>query len=185
MAGSLSLEAIADLVGGRLVGDGAVTVAGIAPVDEAGPGPLELGHHVERIDAGLAPHQAGDEPDLAIEHLRRLDPAFGPPLAELGEGDAVERAGDDVVAESERAEAVPQLSRGLPGEGEGEHPARVGLVDRDPIGDATGEHSGLAGAGTREHDERPALGGDGAALGFVQAGEQALGIHGDQPSDEG
>ena len=40
MAGSLSLEAIADLVGGRLVGDGAITVAGIAPVDEAGPGQL-------------------------------------------------------------------------------------------------------------------------------------------------
>jgi UDP-3-O-[3-hydroxymyristoyl] glucosamine N-acyltransferase len=40
MSGSLSLEAIADLVGGRLVGDGSVVVTGIAPVDEAGPGHL-------------------------------------------------------------------------------------------------------------------------------------------------
>lgn len=35
MSGSLSLGAIADLVGGRLVGDGARVVTGIAPVDEA------------------------------------------------------------------------------------------------------------------------------------------------------
>jgi UDP-3-O-[3-hydroxymyristoyl] glucosamine N-acyltransferase len=40
MSGSLSLEAIADLVGGRLVGDGAAVVTGIAPVDEAGPDEL-------------------------------------------------------------------------------------------------------------------------------------------------
>jgi UDP-3-O-[3-hydroxymyristoyl] glucosamine N-acyltransferase len=40
MSGSLSLEAIADLVGGRLVGNGAIAVTGIAPVDEAGPDEL-------------------------------------------------------------------------------------------------------------------------------------------------
>ncbi len=37
MAGSLSLEAIADLVGGRLVGDGGVVVDGVGPAGEAGP----------------------------------------------------------------------------------------------------------------------------------------------------
>ena len=40
MSGSLSLEAIADLVGGRLVGDGSCVVTGIAPVDEAEPDSL-------------------------------------------------------------------------------------------------------------------------------------------------
>lgn len=40
MSGSLSLEAIADLVGGRLVGNGETVVTGIAPVDEAGPDEL-------------------------------------------------------------------------------------------------------------------------------------------------
>jgi len=35
MAGPLSLEAIADMVGGRLVGDGGLTFDGVAPVDEA------------------------------------------------------------------------------------------------------------------------------------------------------
>jgi UDP-3-O-[3-hydroxymyristoyl] glucosamine N-acyltransferase len=37
MAGPLSLEAIAELVGGRLAGDGAVVIDGVAPVDEAEP----------------------------------------------------------------------------------------------------------------------------------------------------
>lgn len=37
MAGPLSLEAIADLVGGRLVGEGALIIDGVAPVDEAEP----------------------------------------------------------------------------------------------------------------------------------------------------
>jgi UDP-3-O-[3-hydroxymyristoyl] glucosamine N-acyltransferase len=37
MAGSLSLQAIADLVGGRLVGDGDVVVDGVGPAGEAGP----------------------------------------------------------------------------------------------------------------------------------------------------
>jgi len=35
MGGPLSLEAIADLVGGRLVGDGGLTIEGVSPVDEA------------------------------------------------------------------------------------------------------------------------------------------------------
>jgi len=42
MAGPLSLEAIADLVGGRLVGDGAVLIDGIRPIGEAGPGEIEF-----------------------------------------------------------------------------------------------------------------------------------------------
>ena len=40
MAGPLSLEAIADLVGGRLVGDGGLVIEGIRPIGEAGPGEL-------------------------------------------------------------------------------------------------------------------------------------------------
>ena len=35
MGGPLSLEAIADLVGGRLVGNGGLTIEGVSPVDEA------------------------------------------------------------------------------------------------------------------------------------------------------
>jgi UDP-3-O-[3-hydroxymyristoyl] glucosamine N-acyltransferase len=40
MTGSMSLEAIADFVGGRLHGEGAIEITGVAPVDEAGPGQL-------------------------------------------------------------------------------------------------------------------------------------------------
>ena len=42
MAGPLSLEAIADMVGGRLVGDGAVIVKGIRPIGEGGADEIEF-----------------------------------------------------------------------------------------------------------------------------------------------
>jgi UDP-3-O-[3-hydroxymyristoyl] glucosamine N-acyltransferase len=42
MAGPLSLEAIADLVGGRLVGGGTGLIEGIRPIGEGGPGEIEF-----------------------------------------------------------------------------------------------------------------------------------------------
>lgn len=39
---SLTAQAVADLVGGRLSGDGALVLTGVAPLDEAGPGDLSL-----------------------------------------------------------------------------------------------------------------------------------------------
>jgi hypothetical protein len=53
----------------------------------------------------------------------------------------------------ERAQALAHLAGGLVGEGDREHVARVhALVDE--AGDAVGEHTGLAGAGARQHHER-------------------------------
>ena len=41
--GPLTLDEIARMVGGRVSGDGSVAVAGLRPVDEAGPEDLEIG----------------------------------------------------------------------------------------------------------------------------------------------
>lgn len=54
---TLTARAVADLVGGRLVGDGAVTLSGVAPLDRAGPGDLSLlasGRYLEAFQASGA-----------------------------------------------------------------------------------------------------------------------------------
>ena len=38
----LTAQAVADLVGGRLLGDGGVVVSAVGPIDRAGPGALTM-----------------------------------------------------------------------------------------------------------------------------------------------
>ena len=48
----------------------------------------------------------------------------------------------------------------------------------EQVGDAEGDHPGLAGAGAREHQEGPLGGLDGTPLFGIQGGEQLGGRHG-------
>jgi hypothetical protein len=78
-------------------------------------------------------------------------------------GHALDRLAD------EKADALLHLAGGLVGEGDGEDLARPGEAEREDVGDAGGQHAGLAGAGAGQHEDG-ALGRlDGAALLLVQA----------------
>ena len=168
-------------VGGRdggLASGGGGRGAIVVGFDRAGPGPVDLGHHVDRVDPSVATGQLGHEADLAVEQLRWSDAPLGPALAELGQGGGVEGAGRDLVAQAESPLASSQLDRGLAGEGEGEDPSRVGLASEDPPGDAPGQHPGLARSGPGQDDDRAAFGGDGVDLGPIETVEQSIGAVG-------
>ena len=66
----------------------------------------------------------------------------------------MEGAGGDAVAQAERPQPVGELAGGLAGEGEREHVAGVELAGERPVGDAAGEHPGLARAGAGEDAQR-------------------------------
>ena len=57
-SGGLTAQAVADLVGGRLLGDGGVLLTGVGPLDRAGPGALTLAVSPRYADA-LAGSAAG------------------------------------------------------------------------------------------------------------------------------
>ena len=78
----------------------------------------------------------------------------------------VERAGLDVAAAltDEADDPLAELAGGLVGERHGEDAARRDALDADQIGDAVGEHAGLARAGAREDQQRPLRRGDGTGL---------------------
>ena len=97
---------------------------------------------------------AGWEADLALEERGSGDAAIGPPGAELRERDGVERAGCDGVAQTERTKTSIELAGGLAREGEGEHVARIDDACGAAVGDASGEHPRLAGAGAGEDAQR-------------------------------
>ena len=61
---------------------------------------------------------------------------------------ALDHLADDV------ADAVLHLARRLVGEGDGEDFARPGAAEAENMGDAHGEHAGLAGAGAGQHQHR-------------------------------
>ena len=69
------------------------------------------------------------------------------------------------------ADALAHLARRLVGEGDGQDLERAGLAGGDQVGDAGGEHAGLAGAGAGQHENRPFRGLHGGALFRVQAGQ--------------
>src|SRR5690606_37166959 len=96
--------------------------------DEAGLRPLDLARQPGHLDVapGL-PYDLAEQPALPGEQGGRVSSLVGPPGAQLGPGDAVERAGRDAVAQSEATQSITQLGRGLPGEGEGEDVALVGV----------------------------------------------------------
>ncbi|MGH7510431.1 MAG: UDP-3-O-(3-hydroxymyristoyl)glucosamine N-acyltransferase [Gemmatimonadales bacterium] len=72
-AGSLTAQAVADLVGGRLLGDGGVSISAVRPLDRAGPDALSFAVS-SRYAAELDGSRAGAV--LVTEELARL--AGGP-----------------------------------------------------------------------------------------------------------
>ena len=61
---------------------------------------------------------------------------------------AFDHAADDL------ADAVLHLARRLVGEGDGQDLARPGAAEAEDVGDAHGQHAGLAGAGAGQHQHR-------------------------------
>ena len=93
---------------------------------------------VEDGEVGLEPHQLGvaaqnPHPD----RVERAEPRH-----------ALDDVADDL------ADAVLHLPRRLVGEGHGEDFARAGAAEAENMGDAHGEHAGLAGAGAGQHQHR-------------------------------
>ena len=126
-------------------------------------------HHdrsVAMASTGVPPGHLGDEAMPVVDDVRRRRPLVGPPLSHHAEGDGVERARLDRLAESRVAEAAAQLAGGLTGERQRQRVAGVGGAGGDPIGDAAGEHAGLARSGggddgderRRRRDRRPLFG---------------------------
>ena len=75
-----------------------------------------------------------------------------------------------------RRHPLAHLGGGLVGEGDGEHLAGLHAPGRQQVGDAVGEHPGLARAGTGDDEQRAALVQHGLALLGVEADEQLLGV---------
>lgn len=73
-------------------------------------------------------------------------------------------------------DALLHLARGLVGEGDGEDRARVDVAGAEQVGDAVGEHAGLAGAGAGDDEQRPAVVLDGGALLLVEPHEELRGV---------
>ena len=72
--------------------------------------------------------------------------------ADRMEGAEPRHALDDLADHA--ADALLHLARRLVGEGDREDLARAGAAGRQDVGDARGQHAGLAGAGAREHQHR-------------------------------
>ena len=64
----------------------------------------------------------------------------------------MERAGLDVLAEAEAHQPSTKFARSLASEGQRQRVSWVRLADGDPVGDSSGQHTGLA---------RPCAGHDG------------------------
>ena len=69
------------------------------------------------------------------------------------------------------ADAVLHLARRLVGEGDGEDLAGPGAAEAEDVGDAHGEHAGLAGAGAGQHQHRAVERLDRLALLRIEPGE--------------
>ena len=71
-------------------------------------------------------------------------------------------------------DALAHLVGRLVGEGDGEQPERRHVARRDQVGDASGEHPGLARAGAGDHQQRTVAVQHGATLGRVEPGQQLV-----------
>ena len=93
---------------------------------------------VENGEVGFQPDQLGvAAQNLHADRMEGAEPRH-----------ALDHVADDV------ADAVLHLARRLVGEGDGEDFARPGAADGEDVGDAHGEHAGLAGAGAGQHQHR-------------------------------
>jgi hypothetical protein len=77
--------------------------------------------------------------------------------------------------------AFAHLARSLVGEGHGQDAVAGNAAHADQVGDAVGEHPGLATSGSRQHEQRPLARLDGLALFGVQAFQNRVGLHGELP----
>ena len=73
------------------------------------------------------------------------------------------------AAGKQGAQALAHLCRGLVGEGDGQDLPGTNALVGDHVGDAHGQHAGLAGAGARQDQQRAMGALDGLALGGVEA----------------
>ncbi len=70
----LTAQAVADMVGGRLLGDGGVVVSSVKPIDRAGPGALTMA-----LSARYAGALAGSSASAVLVPPALADAAAGPP----------------------------------------------------------------------------------------------------------
>ncbi len=104
--------------------------------------------------------QLFEQPDLVVD-VENGEVAFQPDQLGMAAQDlhadgmegaepwhALDHLADDL------ADAVLHLARRLVGEGDGEDLARPGAAEAEDVGDAHGEHAGLAGAGAGQHQHR-------------------------------
>jgi UDP-3-O-[3-hydroxymyristoyl] glucosamine N-acyltransferase len=81
-SGGLTAQAVADLVGGRLLGDGEVLLTAVGPLDRAGPGALSLAMSpryaealgASRAGAVLVPPALADSPAGPVARIVVADP---------------------------------------------------------------------------------------------------------------
>ena len=125
--------------------------------------PLALDHLLDEADliVGVEDRETGLEADqlgMAAHDLH---------------ADGVERAEPRHAfdgAAHEMADALLHLARRLVGEGDGQNLGAPRTARAHDVGDAGGEHAGLAGAGPRQHEHRSVDRLDGGALLWVEIG---------------
>ena len=149
---------------------------------------LEVGHLVaERarvVALGVEVHVADDHrhQPLGVGGVVDREGRAQPHLVGLAAQDAHAGAveGHDPHGPGARADqardALAHLGRGLVGEGDGEHLAGLHAAGGQQVGDAVGQHPGLARAGAGDDEQRAALVEHGLALLGVEPGEQLLGV---------
>ena len=96
----------------------------------------------------------------------RVDADGGPVAAQDAGAEGMEGAHGHLAAlvADQGQDALAHLGGGLVGEGHGQDLPGLHALDADEVGDAVGQHAGLAGAGTGQDEQRPLGRGDGARL---------------------
>jgi hypothetical protein len=133
-------------MGGKLAGGPALFVDAFGLDELFQQADLVVG--VEDGEVGLQAHQLGvAAQDFYADGVEGAKP-----------GHALDHAAD------EPADALLHFARGLVGEGDGEDFARPRLALGEDVGKPGGEHAGLAGAGTCQHQQRAVERFNGGAL---------------------
>ena len=144
--------------------------------DEPGTGPPDLAVDVGDRGAVEVAVLPGEERHSSLEQLGSPPAGVLPVVSQDCQGDRVERAGCDIVAEAEGTGAASEFAGGAPGEGDGENPAGIdGAGGRLP-GDAAGEDACLAGPGAGNDAQWCRRGRDRVALLGSEVFEQDVGF---------
>ena len=148
------LDAVLRPLGGRFVVEQLVLGRGDPVHDRAYREPLRIQIEVMRHHL----HQPlGVRVVVDRERPRQVEPAdLGPQDAHAGRVEGRDPHQLGPVADQVQHPAA-HLGRRLVGEGDGQDRARMRSPFADEVGDAPGQHPGLAGAGAGHHQHRPAL----------------------------